>query len=188
MSVADVFWTTIESPIGTLRLIAAGDRLAAVYAPSATDSYPPLPTGARNAEVPVLTETHAQLTAYFAGERTAFDLPLAPEGAAPFRQRVWDALVAIPYGQTTTYGAIAHALGDPTASRAVGSANGSNPLLIIVPCHRVIGAGGDLTGYGAGLPRKRALLAFEAATRSRGPGQAFPGLEAVGTGRLMFDL
>ena len=101
-----------------------------------------------------------QLEAYFAGELTAFDVPLDMRGTA-FQRQVWEALLAIPYGETRSYGEIAAAIGAPTASRAVGAANGSNPVSIIVPCHRVIGANGRLTGYGGGVHRKDALLALE---------------------------
>jgi methylated-DNA-[protein]-cysteine S-methyltransferase len=103
----------------------------------------------------------AQLTEYFAGSRTEFDVPLAPAGT-PFHLEVWRALCEIPYGTTTSYGALARSLGRPDAARAVGLANGSNPIGIIVPCHRVVGADGSLTGYGGGLHRKRWLLEFEA--------------------------
>lgn len=103
-----------------------------------------------------------QLAEYFAGERRSFDLPLAPEGTE-FQRAVWDALSAIPYGRTMGYGELARGLGRPAASRAVGRANGANPIPVIVPCHRVIGAQGDLTGYGGGLERKRFLLRLEGA-------------------------
>lgn len=101
-----------------------------------------------------------QLAAYFGGELRDFDLPLAPTGA-PFEQRVWRMLRTIPYGTTTTYGAIARGLGTPNAARAVGAANGRNPIAIVIPCHRVIGSTGGLTGYGGGLARKRLLLDLE---------------------------
>jgi methylated-DNA-[protein]-cysteine S-methyltransferase len=101
-----------------------------------------------------------QLTEYFEGKRRAFDLPLAPEGT-PFQQRVWRALLDIPYGETISYGELASRIGQRSASRAVGLANGSNPLPIVIPCHRVIGAGGKLTGYGGGLPIKQQLLTLE---------------------------
>jgi O-6-methylguanine DNA methyltransferase len=104
----------------------------------------------------------AQLTAYFAGERQAFDLPLAPVGT-PFQQRVWTALRAIPSGTTMSYGALAAVLGQPGAAQAVGRANGANPIPVVVPCHRVIGADGSLTGFRGGLDRKRALLQLEGA-------------------------
>jgi methylated-DNA-[protein]-cysteine S-methyltransferase len=105
-------------------------------------------------------EVTRQLGEYFSGERTAFELQLALAGTA-FQQRVWDELRAIPYGQTISYGALARRIGQPTASRAVGLANGKNPVAIIVPCHRVVGADGSLAGYGGGLDRKRFLIALE---------------------------
>lgn len=113
-------------------------------------------------ETPLLREARAQLAAYFDGRLRQFDLPLAPEGTA-FRQRVWQALQEIPYGTTATYGQIAARIGSPKASRAVGQANHDNPIPIIIPCHRVIGASGALTGYAGGLEIKRALLRLEGA-------------------------
>ena len=105
-------------------------------------------------------KTVSQLRSYFAGEREEFDLPLAPEGT-PFQQEVWRRLCEIPYGETISYGELARRIGNPQASRAVGLANGSNPIPIVIPCHRVIGSNGKLTGYGGGLPIKEKLLALE---------------------------
>lgn len=120
--------------------------------------------GELSREVPASgTEVAQQLADYFAGKRRAFDLLLAPHGTA-FQRRVWEALVEIPHGQTVSYGALAERLGSPGAVRAVGRANGQNPIAIVVPCHRVIGADGSLTGYGGGIWRKRALLELEGAT------------------------
>jgi methylated-DNA-[protein]-cysteine S-methyltransferase len=110
---------------------------------------------------PLLLDAADQLRAYFAGELREFDLPLAPRGT-PFQREVWAAVAAVPYGRTATYSEIAAAVGRPSACRAVGAANGRNPLPVIVPCHRVIGAAGALTGYGGGLDRKRSLLDLEA--------------------------
>jgi methylated-DNA-[protein]-cysteine S-methyltransferase len=142
----------VETPIGTLLLTGDGAALRRVaFATSRR---------VRSAD-PLLVEAEAQLHAYFAGELERFDLPLAPGGTA-FQQRVWAALLEIPYGSTTSYSALAATLGRPSARRAVGAANGRNPLAVIVPCHRVVGAAGALTGYGGGLERKRALLALEA--------------------------
>ncbi|HMJ21899.1 MAG TPA: methylated-DNA--[protein]-cysteine S-methyltransferase, partial [Terriglobales bacterium] len=107
-----------------------------------------------------LTETIRQLQAYFAGELENFNLPLAPEGT-PFQKEVWQRLCDISYGQTISYGELARRIGNPKASRAVGLANGSNPIPIVIPCHRVIGSNGKLTGYGGGLPIKEKLLALE---------------------------
>jgi methylated-DNA-[protein]-cysteine S-methyltransferase len=111
---------------------------------------------------PLLIQAADQLRAYFAGELREFDIPLAPSGTA-FQRQVWSAVSAIPYGATATYSEIATAVGRPSACRAVGAANGRNPLPVIVPCHRIVGAAGGLTGYGGGLDRKRSLLDLEAA-------------------------
>src|SRR5436305_1285343 len=150
----DLAMFTMRTPLGPLRLVASGDDLAAIVLPESDG-----PSG-RAATGGVLAAAAHQLEQYFAGERRGFDLPLAPEGTA-FQQRVWRALLAIPYGETCSYGHIARAIGRPAASRAVGAANGKNPLAIVVPCHRVIGANGTLTGYGGGLPTKRWLLDLE---------------------------
>jgi methylated-DNA-[protein]-cysteine S-methyltransferase len=111
-----------------------------------------------------ISAVRKQVKEYCAGKRTEFELELAPQGTE-FQQSVWRALLAIPYGETRSYGEIARAIGQPTAARGVGAANGSNPIALIVPCHRVIGSDGSLTGYGGGLPLKRALLAHEAEHR-----------------------
>ncbi|HEY5920892.1 MAG TPA: methylated-DNA--[protein]-cysteine S-methyltransferase [Kofleriaceae bacterium] len=149
---------TLPSPLGVLRLYGHADELIGVWLPDSDDL---VPAHAKQASTPVLRATAKQLEEYFAGERRAFDLPLAPRGTG-FQQLVWRALTAIPFGETRSYGELARAIGRPSASRAVGAANGKNPISIIVPCHRVIGASGDLTGYGGGLPAKRWLLAHEA--------------------------
>ena len=148
---------TIPSPLGPVRLYARGDELAAVHLP--TDAPAP-DRDTRGSDVLALAAD--QLREYFAGHRRTFDVPLAPEGTG-FQQRVWMALLAIPFGQTRSYGQIASAIGRPSASRAVGAANGRNPIAIIVPCHRVIGASGALTGYAGGMDAKRWLLAHEGA-------------------------
>ena len=114
-----------------------------------------------------LQATRAQLLEYFSGKRTVFDLPLAPQGT-PFQQEVWFALAAIPYGRTISYAQLAHRVGRPAAMRAVGAANGRNPLPIVLPCHRVIGADGSLTGFGGGLPTKQFLLELEGAVPRAG--------------------
>jgi methylated-DNA-[protein]-cysteine S-methyltransferase len=123
------------------------------------------PLAERRDDTPPLDEARRQLEAYFAGELREFDLPLAPEGSE-FQLRVWEQLRAIPYGETISYGELARRVGDPAAARAVGLANGRNPLPVIVPCHRVIGADGALTGFGGGLERKRRLLELEAGVAS----------------------
>ena len=111
-------------------------------------------------ETPLIGKAHRQLCEYFAGKRTEFDLPLAPRGTE-FEQSVWNALLAIPFGETRTYGETAAAIGNPKACRAVGRANGANPICIVIPCHRVIGADGKLTGYSAGMEFKKFLLKLE---------------------------
>lgn len=153
-------WTTIDSPVGELLVVAAGDGADRAIT---TVAFPPYerPVGQRADDDPVLSRARTQLAEYFAGTRSEFDLPLAPTGSA-FRQQVWDALRAIPYGTTTTYGAIANGLGlTGHGARAVGLANGANPIAIVVPCHRVVASNGALTGYAGGLDRKRRLLALE---------------------------
>jgi len=144
--------TVYESPVGPLRLEAQDGSLVALH----LNAKP----GPENLEDPVLADATEQLRAYFAGERTSFDLPLDMHGN-PFEKRVWDELKEIPYGETVSYGEIAARVGAPGAARAVGLANGRNPIAIIVPCHRVIGANGKLVGFGGGLPMKRALLDLE---------------------------
>jgi methylated-DNA-[protein]-cysteine S-methyltransferase len=149
----------VASPVGRLRLIARGDALTGIWFEHGRDARKGdaslVPGGSA-----VLERAKAQLEEYFRGERREFDLPLAPAGTE-FQRRVWQRLLAIEYGVTTTYGALAQELGNPNASRAVGLANGSNPIPIVIPCHRVIGANGALTGFGGGLPIKSALLDLE---------------------------
>lgn len=154
------FQLTLESPVGKLRLIASEQALLAVLWQHEGFDRVKIETGSEAPEHPVLQQTSAQLKAYFARELTHFELPLAPEGTE-FQLRVWKALQDIPYGETISYGELARRLGDPKASRAVGAANGKNPISIIVPCHRVIGASGKLTGFGGGLEAKARLLALE---------------------------
>lgn len=155
--------TVVDSPCGPLTLVARDDRLVGLYM-TEQRHRPSEETFGLPGEHPVLARTAEQLAAYFAGDRTAFDVELNMLGT-PFQQRVWTALNDIPYGETVTYGELAEALGKPTASRAVGLANGKNPISVIVPCHRVIGANGGLTGYGGGLARKQWLLDFERGTQ-----------------------
>jgi len=145
-----------DSPLRPLTLAGRGDALVGLHLPGSGE---PAVRGTADA-LPVLDEARRQLDAYFAGRRTAFDLPLALEGTA-FQRAVWTALCTVPYGQTSSYAAIATAVGNPAATRAVGMANHRNPVAIIVPCHRVIGASGALTGFGGGLPAKRFLLGLE---------------------------
>jgi len=156
---SDTIWTTVPSPVGELLLTGDGRSVGALRLPDT--SAPAAPAEGEHRDDDAFAEARAQLTEYFAGARTTFDLHLAPTGT-PFQLQVWDALCRIPYGSTASYGEVAAAIGRPGASRAVGLANGRNPIAIIVPCHRVIGADGRLVGYGGGLDRKRYLLELEA--------------------------
>jgi methylated-DNA-[protein]-cysteine S-methyltransferase len=155
-----MLYTTTPSPIGELLLLAShgGSRLCGLHMQEAPNPLPIDPQWEAAGEV--FDDVIAQLREYFAGQRKAFDLPLLMEGTA-FQRRVWTALQDIPYGMTISYAELARRVGQPTASRAVGLANGRNPVAIIVPCHRVVGSNGRLTGYGGGLPRKRFLLDLE---------------------------
>lgn len=152
----------IDSPIGPLTLVGADGALSGLY----MDAHRHLPEPTRFGPVDdgrngdLFEACASQLAEYFDERRTAFDLPLAMVGTE-FQRRVWSALQEIPYGHTESYGELALRIGSPGASRAVGLANGRNPVSIVVPCHRVIGAGGSLTGYGGGLERKRQLLDLE---------------------------
>jgi methylated-DNA-[protein]-cysteine S-methyltransferase len=165
---------TIASPVGDLVLTATETGLTGVYF-STSRHHPavgsPSPEGrggqgvrTKSAEgvQSLLDRVEAQLNEYFAGKRTTFDLPLEPNGT-DFQLSVWELLRKIPYGVTTSYGELARRLGEPKASRAVGAANGANPIPIIVPCHRVVGSKGELTGFGGGIERKRWLLEHEGA-------------------------
>ncbi|GAU67223.1 methylated-DNA--[protein]-cysteine methyltransferase [Streptomyces sp. NBRC 110611] len=150
-----------DTPVGPLTLVAAGDALTGLYMTGQRHRPPEEAFGApADPGEPPFAATITQLRAYFRGELTRFDVPLTLRGT-PFQRRVWAALCRIPYGETRSYGQLAEQLGAPSAARAVGLANGRNPVGIIVPCHRVVGADGSLTGYGGGLDRKRRLLAFE---------------------------
>lgn len=156
------------SPVGELVLTSSDAGLTGIYFGTSRHGPPPLESpdwvedDGRGPASAILARTRLQLEEYFAGTRTTFDVPLEATGTT-FEQRVWGALRAIPYGTTTSYGALARQLGDPRATRAVGAANGKNPIPIIVPCHRVVGARGELTGFGGGIDRKRWLLEHEGA-------------------------
>ncbi len=149
----------LDTPIGTL--LIAGDAAAVqrIAFPRRGKAVKPEPEWQESARGPV-GEAMRQLRKYFAGRRTGFDLPLAPEGTA-FQRAVWRQLQDIPYGETISYGELARRVGNPKASRAVGSANGANPLPIVIPCHRVIAGDGTLGGFGGGLPTKQTLLTLE---------------------------
>lgn len=153
------FYTSIDSPIGELLLLGDGHALCGLYMQDGRKPVKIAPRWERSESS--FADVREQLREYFAGERTTFDaLALALEGAQ-FELRVWGALQDIPYGETVSYGEIARRVGQPGAARAVGLANGRNPIAVIVPCHRVIGANGALVGYGGGLERKRLLLELE---------------------------
>jgi methylated-DNA-[protein]-cysteine S-methyltransferase len=163
-------WVSIGSPVGPLTLVAAGAALAGLYLTDHRHQPGPAAFGAPgDAAAEPFASAAAQLEAYFAGQLTRFEVALEPGGTA-FQRTVWDALAAIPYGQTVTYGQLAAAIGAPGSGRAVGLANGRNPVSIVVPCHRVVGADGSLTGYGGGLPAKRFLLDLERGAAGRLPG------------------
>ena len=153
-----LYWHEIDSPVG--RLLLAGDGESLIQVCFQSGPRPQQPRSGWVADPAPFRAALAQLGEYFAGGRQRFDLALAPRGT-DFQQRVWRALLDIPYGRTISYGELARRIGNPSASRAVGLANGANPLPIVVPCHRVIGADGSLTGFGGGLPIKRKLLALE---------------------------
>ena len=153
-------YTELESPLGTLLLTADDGALTGVHFPGRKHGRPPQPDWQRADDDPLLASARSQLAEYFDGRRSSFDLPLAPRGT-PFQEAVWRALLAVPYGATSTYGAVAGAIRRPKAVRAVGAAIGANPIAIVVPCHRIIGADGSLTGYAGGLDRKARLLALE---------------------------
>jgi len=153
-------WTIVATPVGDMTVVGDDDTLHFLHLPGS------VPTAAldpdRCGRPAAVAAAIGQIDAYFAGTLTRFDLPLDPAGT-DFQRRVWLALAAIPYGRTESYGSLAARVGNPKASRAVGLANGRNPLPLVLPCHRVIGSDGRLTGYGGGLPLKKRLLDHEAA-------------------------
>jgi methylated-DNA-[protein]-cysteine S-methyltransferase len=156
----------LDSPIGRLLLAGRAGALSLIYFLSGRGRLTPDPAWQEDPRS--FAEARRQLEAYFAGRLEVFDLPLALDGT-PFQVKVWHAVAEIPYGQTRAYGEVARRIRRPNAVRAVGAANGQNPLPIVIPCHRVIGSNGSLTGYGGGLPIKRALLALESRQRSLVP-------------------
>lgn len=144
----------IDTPLGRMLAVADDKSLRSL------DFVDEVPEGLSFAGTPLLERCKKEIQAYFAGDLQKFTVPVDPKGT-PFQQRVWQALLAIPYGETRSYKEIAVAIGQPKATRAIGGANHNNPISLIIPCHRVIGANGQLTGYGGGLHRKEALLALE---------------------------
>ena len=151
----------LDSPIGKLKLVASEHGLAAIMWENDNPRRVRLEDVAEDARHPILVRTEIELSEYFAGDRDAFAVPLDLRGT-PFQKQVWQALLGIPFGQTRSYGQLAIQLGNPRATRAVGAANGRNPVAIIVPCHRVIGFSGKLTGFAGGLDAKAYLLNLEA--------------------------
>ena len=157
-------YTTTDSPIGELLLVGGDDALCGLFMQAGPRPRRLEPSWRRDDRA--FDAVRTQLGEYFAGERTRFDLPLAPVGT-PFQREVWSALCEIPYGTTVGYGELAARIGRPRAFRAVGLANGRNPIAVVVPCHRVVGADGSLTGFGGGMERKRRLLDLEAGVAER---------------------
>jgi len=156
-----LFYKEIESPVGKLKLVASANALVAVLWEQERPERVKLEPMKVTPQQPILVETERQLSQYFSGIRTEFDLPIEPNGSN-FQKKVWQALRGIPFGETRSYLDLAEAVGSPNACRAVGAANGKNPLAIVVPCHRVVGANGALTGFAGGVEAKAKLLALEA--------------------------
>jgi len=148
-------WSVLDSPIGKLSVAVDDDGLRRLR-------FGAIELGPERPRDELLVAAEEQLKAYFAGELTEFDLPLSVRGGSQFERAVWDQLKRIPYGEMQTYGDVAKAVGDPGAARAVGMACNRNPIAVIVPCHRVVGAGGKMVGFGGGIPLKRHLLELEA--------------------------
>jgi len=157
-----VIYGFLDTPVGRLLLARDAAGVRRIHLPA--ERRPPRPAVGWERHDRAFDDVATQLVEYFDGHRRAFELPLAPEGT-PFQLRVWNALLEIPYGETISYGELAARIGNRSASRAVGLANGSNPLPIVIPCHRVIGSNGKLTGYGGGLPIKQQLLTLERGDR-----------------------
>ena len=153
-------YTLYNSPVGILTLAADGKHLTAIRFARRNGSPDVEADWQRDDDLPVLAKTRTQLAEYFSGRRTHFDVPLKPRGTA-FQQAVWQALLKVGFSKTSTYGALASAVGKPAAARAIGAAMGANPIPIIVPCHRIIGKDGSLTGFGGGIDRKTKLLQLE---------------------------
>lgn len=165
---------TIDSPVGRLKLVASEKALVAILWENDDPGRVRLANLVRSETSRVLLQTERQLGEYFAGRRKSFTIPLDLRGT-PFQRNVWESLLAIPFGETRKYGELARQLGNPQAARAVGAATGKNPVSIVVPCHRVIGATGELTGFAGGLDAKRRLLALE--QKRSGPSSAGQAVE-----------
>jgi methylated-DNA-[protein]-cysteine S-methyltransferase len=162
----EYFFKEMESPVGRLKIVASDKGLTAILWENDNPNRIRVRTYTENSTHPVLLEVEQQLQEYFAGKRTLFSLPLDPVGTE-FQREVWNILSGIPYGETMTYAGIAKQMGNPKAVRAVGAANGRNPISIVVPCHRVIGSSGELTGFAGGLEAKATLLSLEGVKRGK---------------------
>ena len=162
-NLAPVYQDLCPSPLGDMRLACQEDHLIGIWFVDKQQHAPAHTTWIRHTDHPVLQRAAQQLSEYFAGERHTFELPVQPAWGTPFQQKIWQALSHVPFGHTCTYGDIAQRIGQPSAVRAVGAAIGKNPHSVVVPCHRVLGASGKLTGYAGGLERKEALLRLESA-------------------------
>jgi methylated-DNA-[protein]-cysteine S-methyltransferase len=160
MSDIELYAAITDSPVGVLTIVASDRGLRAILWPGDTDGRVPIGSATNDPEHPVIAATIDQLVDYFAGERTEFELPLDPVGT-PFQQSAWNTLRTIPYAETISYGEQAARMGDRRKARAVGAANGRNPISIVVPCHRVVGTSGSLTGFAAGIETKAWLLDHE---------------------------
>ncbi|MFM7625615.1 MAG: methylated-DNA--[protein]-cysteine S-methyltransferase [Gammaproteobacteria bacterium] len=157
-----IVYAHLDTPLGSLLAVADGEALLSLEFGVGRRAPQPSPEWTARPSSPVLRATAAQIAGYFAGRRRVFDLPLRPQGT-PFQRDAWEALRRIPYGETRSYGEQAIAVGRANAARAVGAANARNPIVIVIPCHRVIGGDGSLTGFAAGLSRKQELLRLEGA-------------------------
>lgn len=155
-----LIYKEMKSLVGKVKLVANDQALVAVLWENDAATRVKLPAMSKTSKHPILDKTESQLEEYFSGARTKFDLPLNPLGTE-FQRKVWEGLSKIPFGKTESYGALAKSIGAPQSSRAVGAANGRNPISIVIPCHRVIGASGKLTGFAGGLKTKRTLLRLE---------------------------
>ena len=155
-----VHFDFVDTPLGRLRLTAVRDGLTGIAFDGDRYAPPKIPSWVQDPAFPVLRRAAAQLATYFAGKRQSFQLPLVPTGTS-FQRAVWDAIATVPAGETISYAELARRAGHPGSARAAGAATGRNPLAIVIPCHRIVGSDGSLTGYAGGLDRKRALLALE---------------------------
>lgn len=179
------YYRWIESPIAPLLLTASDSGLSGLYI-QAQKYFPEIAADWKALELEIFAQTQAQLDEYFAKKRQVFDLPLDPQGTS-FQKQVWQHLRQIPFGETTSYGAIARALGKPGAAQAIGAANGRNPISIVVPCHRVVGASGSMTGYAGGVDKKQWLLWHEKKAGSFNQAELSPQRESFQPSLALFE-